>query len=51
MREQNGWALAESIRSTLNQSVLRESGTQSVPIHVNVYRPLGVWNAPAPAPR
>jgi hypothetical protein len=47
MREQDGRARVESIRAALLQSVVRESATESPPMHVNVYRLLGIWRAPA----
>lgn len=47
MREPDGRALEDSLRAALRDSVVLECGAQSAPIHVNVYRLLGVWHAPA----
>jgi hypothetical protein len=45
LREEDGWALEGPICAALRTSVLGEARSGSVPIHINVYRLLGLWHA------
>jgi hypothetical protein len=49
MRERDGTALEETVRSAMRQST-RNAGNEEVPIHAGAYRLLGVWRTSAPIP-
>jgi hypothetical protein len=44
MRERDGLALEETVRSAVQQSA-RKAGPEDAPIHAGTYRFLGVWHA------